>query len=171
MTNATELKCLKEGMAFLWSDLFKKQYLFSYICVCTCICRWWKTCSSYCAFLLQRVIQAGRLWISALSLQMNDSVKFWGFTVGRTIHSASKTDLLCFPVVPGVTQLPNRVGIEAPNESCSKECLENRTPSPPHRLSHVLKNWMFWGFLSSKYWWTSWVSFGGPLAKHVWHTN
>lgn len=138
MTYATELKCLKEGMAFLLSDLFKKQYLFSYICVCTCKCRWWKTGASYCVFLLQRVIHAGRLWSSALSLQINDSVKFWGFTVGRIIHSASKTDLLCFPVVPGVTQLPNGVWIGTPNESCSKECLENRTPSSPHILSHVL---------------------------------
>lgn len=59
--------------------------------------------------------------------------------MGRISHSASKTDLLCFPVVPGVTQLPNRVEIETPNESCSKECLENRISSPPHMLSHVFK--------------------------------
>lgn len=130
------MKCLKGGIAFLLSDLFKSD-LFSYICVCTCKCRWWKTWASYCTFLLQRVIQAGRLWTSALSLKMNDSVKFWGFTVGRIIHSASKTDLLCFPVVPGVTQLPSRVWIDTPNKSCSKKCLENRIPSPPCILSHA----------------------------------
>ena len=174
MVIITELKRLKEGITFLLSDLFKKQCLFSYMYVCVYVDNW-KTGTSCRTFLLQRVGQAGRLWTSTSSLQMNHSVKFWGCTGGRIIHVVSKLTFM-LPCCAGCNIASYRCVNRHSKRELFQEMLgKQNTASSSCTFSYIyqqLQNQMGM-VLSSEYWWntSSQASSDGLLAKHGSYTE